>query len=204
MKRISSQSETMDERGGFRFRGGHPVVDLPATLLGRLKTTQRELLRTHDDVAHWLLASRLTSVRPDTGENDLDIARGLREAIYALATSRVLHAADNSNAREALNRIAALPAAIPCLDAAGSMRLTGTAAQLLATLAREAVHLFGGDMAAHIRQCQSPGCTHFFVDTSRSGERRWCSMAACGNKAKVAAFRRRKREDTQKIKIAAV
>jgi predicted RNA-binding Zn ribbon-like protein len=33
------------------------------------------------------------------------------------------------------------------------------------------------------------------VDTSRSGERRWCSMAGCGNKAKVAEFRQRQRKD---------
>jgi predicted RNA-binding Zn ribbon-like protein len=32
-----------------------------------------------------------------------------------------------------------------------------------------------------------------FVDTSRKGDRRWCSMSACGNKAKVAGFRKRER-----------
>jgi len=34
------------ERDGFRFRGGHPALDLTATLLGRLKQERRELLGT--------------------------------------------------------------------------------------------------------------------------------------------------------------
>jgi hypothetical protein len=37
-------------------------------------------------------------------------------------------------------------------------------------------------------------CSLLFVDTSRSGRRRWCSMERCGNRAKVAAHRRRRKE----------
>src|SRR3569623_945720 len=82
------------------------------------------------------------------------------------------------------------PAAV--LDADGQAGWQGSAAHLLASLARDAVHLFGGADAAQVRQCQAPACTLFFVDTSRSGDRRWCSMSACGNQAKVAEFRRRR------------
>jgi len=74
------------------------------------------------------------------------------------------------------------------------MRLEGGAAAFLVTLAREAVQLFGSEAARLVRQCQSPTCTIYFVDTSRRGDRRWCSMSACGNKAKVREFRRRQRE----------
>ena len=69
---------------------------------------------------------------------------------------------------------------------------TEMSATLLVALAREAVQLLGGREASRIRQCQSPTCTIFFVDNSRKGDRRWCSMSACGNKAKVAEFRRRR------------
>jgi predicted RNA-binding Zn ribbon-like protein len=38
-----------------------------------------------------------------------------------------------------------------------------------------------------IRVCAHEACVLHFFDTSRNGTRRWCSMAACGNRAK--AFR---------------
>ncbi len=36
-----------------------------------------------------------------------------------------------------------------------------------------------------IRRCQHPACVLWFYDTTRNGTRRWCSMAACGNRAKA-------------------
>jgi predicted RNA-binding Zn ribbon-like protein len=65
---------------------------------------------------------------------------------------------------------------------------------MLAMIARETIFLFGSDRAAQIRQCQADVCTLLFVDTSRRGDRRWCSMAGCGNRAKLAEFRRRRRQ----------
>lgn len=43
-----------------------------------------------------------------------------------------------------------------------------------------------------LRQCES--CIAHFFDTSKKGSRRWCSMNICGNKIKVAAYQRRKRD----------
>ncbi|MFF4485059.1 CGNR zinc finger domain-containing protein [Streptomyces sp. NPDC001544] len=36
-----------------------------------------------------------------------------------------------------------------------------------------------------IRSCAHEACVLHFFDTSRNGTRRWCSMAACGNRAKA-------------------
>ncbi|WCB38232.1 CGNR zinc finger domain-containing protein [Gordonia polyisoprenivorans] len=36
-----------------------------------------------------------------------------------------------------------------------------------------------------IRQCEHPQCVLWYLDTSRSGTRRWCSMAICGNRTKA-------------------
>lgn len=38
-----------------------------------------------------------------------------------------------------------------------------------------------------IRACAGEGCVLWFLDTSRNGTRRWCSMAGCGNRAKARA-----------------
>lgn len=185
--------ELAEERDGFRFRGGRNAIDLPATLQGRLKAAPRELLATTEDLARWLVAARLASSPPQATPGDLATARRLREAIYALANGLHGDGDDVPGARDTLNQIASGAAAVPLLQPGGGVRLVGSAGALLVTLAREAVQLFGGEEASHVRQCQSPTCSLYFVDTSRKGDRRWCSMAACGNKAKVAEFRRRRR-----------
>jgi predicted RNA-binding Zn ribbon-like protein len=62
---------------------------------------------------------------------------------------------------------------------------------LLAAIARSAAEILAEGPAAPLRKCASAECVLFFYDTSRTGRRRWCSMTACGNRSKVAAFARR-------------
>jgi predicted RNA-binding Zn ribbon-like protein len=45
-----------------------------------------------------------------------------------------------------------------------------------------------------IRHCAHDACILHFFDTSRNGTRRWCSMAACGNRAKASRHYARTRE----------
>jgi predicted RNA-binding Zn ribbon-like protein len=180
-----------EDRDGFRFRGGANAIDLPATLQARLSASPRELLSSPRDLSRWLVSSGMAATVPKTTERDVATARALRVAIYLLAGRP--GSVEAESARETLNRIAAGTAAVPRLQADGSMRLEGGAGALLVTLAREAVQLFGSATVGLIRQCQSPSCTLYFIDTSRRGDRRWCSMSSCGNNAKVKEFRRRKR-----------
>jgi predicted RNA-binding Zn ribbon-like protein len=182
--------EKPDDRDGFRFRGGSNVIDLPATLQARLSPSPRELLATPEDLGRWLVSSGITDARPEVSASDLATARTLREAIYALAGRP--RGKDARTARKVLNAIAAAPPAVPELTESGTMRLSGPTAALLASLAREAVQLFGSTAIELIRQCESSTCTLYFLDTSRRGDRRWCSMLACGNRAKAQRFRRRK------------
>jgi predicted RNA-binding Zn ribbon-like protein len=42
-----------------------------------------------------------------------------------------------------------------------------------------------------VRKCEGLTCTIVFLDTTQGQARRWCSMAACGNRAKQAAHRER-------------
>jgi len=62
---------------------------------------------------------------------------------------------------------------------------------LLAAIARSAAELLVEGSSAPVRKCANPSCHLFFYDDSRTGKRRWCSMALCGNRSKVAAFARR-------------
>lgn len=62
----------------------------------------------------------------------------------------------------------------------------------LATIARAAARLIAD--GAGVRRCGRADCVLFFRDNSRNGRRRWCSMATCGNRAKAAAWVRRRRQ----------
>ncbi|NIJ20410.1 putative RNA-binding Zn ribbon-like protein [Sphingomonas naasensis] len=181
-------------RDGFRFRGGHVALDFTATRARRLKPDPRELLATPEDLARWLTAAGMAEALPEVSPDALMAARALREAIYALADAQIGGRAPSGDDIATLNRLAGALAAVPQLDARQKAHWHGDAAALLALLAREAVLLLGGCDRARIRQCEAEGCALLFLDTSRGGDRRWCSMKGCGNKAKVAEFRRRKRD----------
>jgi len=73
-------------------------------------------------------------------------------------------------------------------------RLTTNAPDALAYFVAEAAReLFTRRDARAIRRCANDVCTHYFYDASKNGTRRWCSMAGCGNREKVAALRSRRR-----------
>jgi predicted RNA-binding Zn ribbon-like protein len=45
-----------------------------------------------------------------------------------------------------------------------------------------------------VKACERPECTLMFIDRTRGRGRRWCSMAICGNRAKQAALRQRRKQ----------
>ncbi|WP_327717127.1 CGNR zinc finger domain-containing protein [Streptomyces sp. NBC_00490] len=51
-----------------------------------------------------------------------------------------------------------------------------------------------GTAPDRIRGCAHEACILHFFDTSRNGTRRWCSMAACGNRAKASRHYARTKE----------
>lgn len=62
---------------------------------------------------------------------------------------------------------------------------------LLAAVARSGAEIIAEGTQARLRVCANPHCGLFFYDDSRTRRRRWCSMAICGNRSKVAAFARK-------------
>jgi predicted RNA-binding Zn ribbon-like protein len=186
---------TGELRDGFKFRGGRLALDLTASLAGRRREVPRDLLAEPRDLGRWLVAAGLTARAPDLAPADLEHARDLREAIYRLATYCIYHRAIAAADRAVINRWAALPAPAPQLTPDGGLAWIGDGVDaMFATIARDAVDLFGGPSVDRLRACASDTCAILFLDSSRAGQRRWCSMTSCGNKAKVSEFRRRDRE----------
>lgn len=48
-----------------------------------------------------------------------------------------------------------------------------------------ASNLLGGAGLEKVKQCANEECRWLFLDDSKSGNRRWCSMSSCGNRAKA-------------------
>lgn len=65
---------------------------------------------------------------------------------------------------------------------------------LLEPVASALAQLLTSDRFGFVRQCEAHDCVLYFHDLTKSHRRRWCSMATCGNRMKVAAFRSRKKE----------
>jgi predicted RNA-binding Zn ribbon-like protein len=65
--------------------------------------------------------------------------------------------------------------------------------QARATIAGTLAEFVARGRVDRLRICANPGCREVFVDRSRTGRRRWCDMRTCGNQAKVARHRARRR-----------
>ncbi|MET0932636.1 MAG: CGNR zinc finger domain-containing protein [Mycetocola sp.] len=149
-----------------------------------------ETLRVPADLTTWL-AGRLPSA--EAGDRDLADAVTLRGAIGRLALASSTGSTGEARDIDLLNLYAATPDIPPRL-AGGALQAGRTeprAAQALSTIARDAVALFSGITPGRIRGCDAEDCDMIYLDTSRAGNRRWCSMQRCGNRHKVRAHRAR-------------
>jgi predicted RNA-binding Zn ribbon-like protein len=60
-----------------------------------------------------------------------------------------------------------------------------SAMAILAPVLWSAGDLLTGPRLPRVRHCANERCLWLFLDDSKSGTRRWCSMSSCGNRAKV-------------------
>lgn len=65
---------------------------------------------------------------------------------------------------------------------------------MLWPITRSAVELLTSDDLKRVKQCKR--CDWLFLDRSRNGKRRWCSMDACGNRIKMARRYKRQKQVT--------
>ena len=180
------------EGDAFRFRAGRVSLDLCSTVLWR-HVQPAEQLRSPADLARWRSEAGLGHSRHALTEADLAEARGLREAIYRLVTARIRGARLPARDVAAVNAAARHPGRAPRLGPRGELRwdVGEPLAAALSAVARDAIELIGGPQAGRVRECAAPDCTFLFVDTSRSGVRRWCAATRCGNREHVRKHRSR-------------
>ncbi|WP_027794838.1 CGNR zinc finger domain-containing protein [Paraburkholderia acidipaludis] len=155
-------------------------------------------------------AAVLAQLRARATQDELDAmaaqARALREWFRGFVRSRKgkpLTARDLDDL-EPLNQllaqderheaiVAAADGDAPALALRAYRRWTSPDALLL-PIAEAMAKLVCEEDFTHVKACEGPRCTLLFADHTRGHARRWCSMALCGNRAKVAAHRKRLKE----------
>jgi predicted RNA-binding Zn ribbon-like protein len=146
-------------------------------------------------------AKRLRSLaltEPEAVTTVLNQILGLRESLLAIFAAIVGKKTFANALTEPINEILRITEGHDELIRRGdTWRLQYVAREqglewLLAAVARSAAELLVEGPDVPIRRCANPKCRLFFYDDSRTHRRRWCSMAACGNRHKVAAFLLRK------------
>jgi predicted RNA-binding Zn ribbon-like protein len=198
---------------GFLFVANKPILDLLNTK-PVLADHPTELLPDVHALERWLIASgTVTSAR------DKAVVRGWRQSAEAAAFLNQF-TAFRERLREAVSRIesGSSPSSAFLVEVNSlllqyprrtslhkrdgkvnreTVFMPREPADLWIPIINSTADLLAETESSRIRKCES--CVVHFFDTSKKGSRRWCSMNICGNKLKVAAYQRRKREDNATI-----
>jgi len=180
------------DEAAFRFVAGRPSVDFTGTLGKRWREVPVERIPDPAALGRWFAESGVADAPVAVPATALRQAYQLREALYRLMRGPVFGERPTTVDLEVVNRWAArTPPAVALRADLTARMLEPTANELLALLARDGVELLGGPLGPRLRECASETCTLLYLDTSRAGSRRWCSMELCGSRDKMARYRRR-------------
>jgi predicted RNA-binding Zn ribbon-like protein len=179
------------------FIGGHPVLDLANTVFDRAHPVpDNDLLTTPSDVLTWCESVGLFESAPRlsnaAADGLTDQVRSVREHAWAVfdAVSRrqpvptvsLGALLERSGAGVRAGHLRRIDAEMDHIaadwDAPGA---------IAAALSLMAVHAYFTLPADRVRACGR--CGWLFLDSSRGGRRRWCSMSTCGNREKASRHR---------------
>ncbi len=174
-----------------------PSRNVPATAPGRLGLMQSFLNTLHVErgtdaldapaTAYTWLAATAPAPLPPPEPEDLERLRILRRELRA-------RCGDGPRDDEALARVA-VQAPLGLTPApGGALRLTPLGdghPAVLATLLAITYDAQHDGTLARLKICHHDACRWAFYDESRSRTATWCAMGICGNRTKVAAYRRR-------------
>ncbi len=153
-----------------------------------------ELLEDVDDLIRWGHSAGL-SVRIDVdGPCRLSSVKELRDAIRSLFSAKLDDEPAPTDALGILNQW--LPKGVVekrLEEIEGQFVMSPlhhelSVDMLLGYVATEAALLLSSSHLAKLKRCANPKCVLMFLDVSRSGKRRWCSMDLCGNRSKAATY----------------
>jgi len=157
-------------------------------------------LRDHELLHDEMLAAELrqAAADPSAGDRTLARIRRVRGAMRELADATVDRRTPDQRQLDEVNRALRSPYTYYLVPAPDGVSLDhkhigdpvdGAMARLAESIARE----LSQGHPERLRICANDECRWVFNDTSRTGRRKWCDMSTCGNRAKVARHRARKK-----------
>jgi predicted RNA-binding Zn ribbon-like protein len=188
----------MPESPPFLWTGNHPATDLCNTE-PVIDGERVELLPDYDSVVSWAGAAGVSIPADWVDATAREAARTLR-FVHRLRAGLRAALDPATGGRAAIQDLDAVlrdaPGVLHAEPSSGrvvvSLAASTPAAQLRLDIAAATMDIFRHD-PGRVRRCAGPTCVLLFLDVSKSGRRRWCDMAACGNRAKVAAHHARAR-----------
>ncbi|MBL0899525.1 MAG: ABATE domain-containing protein [Reyranella sp.] len=160
-----------------------------------------ETLNTADDLVAWIAANGGPRGAKVPTAREFERAIELRETIHRLFDAEAQDRVPAARDLEALNAaLEKAPARTTLKRERGGYgwdvdMKSGTALALLAPVLWTAGDLLTGTRLDRVRRCANPECNYLFLDDSRAGKRRWCSMSSCGNRAKARRHYHKSREE---------
>jgi len=188
-------------KSSFSWIGGHPAVDFCNTE-HLVSGEWVDHIECDQEIMRWAKTAGFEVRAAAVGAASTEFVHGslreVRSAIRTLFECRIDFTVPPHRPLEVLNR--ALKWKLPgdplhfhngIFERAPLS--VGTPIEVMHALAEDAAKILATDAGKRLRRCSSDSCVLLFLDTSRAGTRRWCSMKVCGNRAKVAAHLTRRR-----------
>ncbi len=195
----------------FDFCGGELALDFANTVESRLGLEPLERLGSYARLVAWgvqagalgqdkataLLARARRS--PPRANELMSIALELRESLFRLFRAHAHGRPPHPAELVVLNGW--MPRTLGCLRIekrpnSYGWRWTDDDAldRMLMPVARSATELLTQSARlSRVRICSAPTCGWLYIDTSKNGRRRWCSMERCGNREKARRHYQRQR-----------
>lgn len=176
----------------FRTGNGADWLDLLATLLGRYRPEQVELLADPAALRAWLGEHGMEPVAAVTVA-DVEATRSLREAMHRTAVASLSGQPPAVHDMRMLQEALASDQPLRLRRAGPGLAVSRPAnvSVALARLARQAAIDLTGPTRERLHACGDETCSGIFLD--QTGRRRWCSDERCGVRVRVRAHRARAR-----------
>jgi len=195
-----------DRADSFDWSGGHPALDLVNTLDERPSDSPIEKLVTYRDLVRFArraglittsMSARLLRLDGRSGAGVVvERARELRERFHDVL------AAAHSRRPPRRRDLDAISAAVQAAHAARVLVASparGLARHVWSPASAPDIPLHACSLAierlvleaepGRVRKCGASDCDVYYLDTSKSRLRQWCSMTSCGNREKQRRWR---------------
>lgn len=145
----------------------------------------------------WLAAHGRESAGRRAGEEDLTLARKVREVLRDEVRRHHPGVKTPAGHHRRLNAVAGDIGLRAAFTEEGDVILRPAATGVVGMLGEILATVVTAGTAGtweRLKLCSADDCQYVYFDASKNASRRWCSMAVCGNRSKTRAYRRRRTE----------